>query len=73
MAAVGACTTVPHGFAVETEKAALPVPTDAQKRWADMELGMFFHFDKIEASRLRLSVSKSAATPLIRDFSAYCN
>ena len=30
-------------------------------------------FDKIAASRLRLSVSKSAATPLIRDFSAYCN
>ena len=25
--------------------AALPVPTAAQKRWADMELGMFFHFD----------------------------
>lgn len=30
-------------------------------------------FDKVETSRLRLSVAKSAATPLIRDFSAYCN
>ncbi len=30
-------------------------------------------FDKIAAERLRLSVTASAATPLIRDFSAYCN
>lgn len=30
-------------------------------------------FDKTEASRLRLSIAKSAAKPLIRDFSAYCN
>ena len=30
-------------------------------------------FDRIEASRLRLTVAKSADTPLIRDFSAYCN
>lgn len=30
-------------------------------------------FDKIEASRLRLTVAKSAAKPLIRDFAAYCN
>ena len=30
-------------------------------------------FDKIEASRLRLTVAKSAAKPLIRDFSVYCN
>jgi alpha-L-fucosidase len=30
-------------------------------------------FDRIEAFRLRLTVAKSAGTPLIRDFSAYCN
>ena len=30
-------------------------------------------FEKTEADRLRLTVAKSAATPLIRDFSAYCN
>ena len=30
-------------------------------------------FDKAAASRLRLSVTASAAKPLIRDFSAYCN
>ena len=30
-------------------------------------------FDKVETSRLRLSVAKSAATPLIRYVSAYCN
>ena len=45
MAAVGACTAVPHGFAAGTGNVSLPLPTDAQRRWAEMELGMFFHFD----------------------------
>lgn len=30
-------------------------------------------FDKIRTDALRLNVDKAAATPLIRDFSAYCN
>ena len=30
-------------------------------------------FEKTAASRLRLSVTASAAKPLVRDFSAYCN
>ena len=47
MAAGGAYAALPGGFAFAAEKAgrALPVPTAAQRRWADMELGMFFHFD----------------------------
>ena len=38
----------PGGIAFAANAAtgrALPVPTAAQRRWADMELGMFFHFD----------------------------
>ena len=47
MAAGGAYAALPGGFAFAAEAAgrAIPVPTAAQRRWADMELGMFFHFD----------------------------
>ena len=30
-------------------------------------------FDRLRTDALRLNVAKAAATPLIRDFSAYCN
>ena len=48
MAAGGAYAALPGGIAFAANAAAgraLPVPTAAQRRWADMELGMFFHFD----------------------------
>ena len=33
------------GFAATADAAALPLPTPAHLKWADMELGMFYHFD----------------------------
>ena len=48
MAAGGAYAALPGGIAFAANAAAggaLPVPTAAQRRWADMELGMFFHYD----------------------------
>ena len=48
MVAGGAYAALPGGIAFAANAAAgraLPVPTAAQRRWADMELGMFFHFD----------------------------
>lgn len=48
MAAGGAYAALPGGIAFAANAAtggALPLPTDVQRRWADMELGMFFHYD----------------------------
>ena len=33
------------GFAATADAAALPLPTPAHLKWADMELGMFYHYD----------------------------
>ena len=33
------------GFAAAADAAALPLPTPAHLKWADMELGMFYHYD----------------------------
>lgn len=47
MAASGAYAVLPCGvsFAADDAGCGLPVPSAAQRAWADMELGMFFHFD----------------------------
>ena len=48
MVGAGAYAAFPGGtaFAADAAKGgALPLPTAAQKRWADMELGMFYHYD----------------------------
>ncbi len=48
MAAGGTYAALPGGIAFAANVAAdgaLPLPTDVQRRWADMELGMFFHYD----------------------------
>jgi len=47
MATAGAYAAMPRGlaFAAETAGGLLPVPSAAQQAWADMELGMFFHYD----------------------------
>jgi alpha-L-fucosidase len=47
-AAAGSMSIIPQEltFASTLSKiGGIPVPTSSQKRWADMELGMFFHFD----------------------------
>ena len=67
--AAGAYTTVPHVFAAGMEEASLPEQGGPRA----LEIIERLQPNAIEASRLRLSVAKSAATPLIRDFSAYCN
>ena len=47
MAASGAYAVLPRGvsFAADDAGCGLPVPSAAQRAWADMELGMLFHFD----------------------------
>ena len=43
--AAGTCAALPRVFAAGTDEASLPLPTEVQRRWADMELGMFYHYD----------------------------
>ena len=47
MAASGAYAVLPRGvsFAADDAGCGLPVPSAAQRAWADMELGMFYHYD----------------------------
>ena len=78
MAAAGAYAAMPCGFAFAAEAAGggLPVPSAAQREIYKGSCVGHKHiarFDKTEASALRLSVAKSAATPFVREFSAYCN
>jgi alpha-L-fucosidase len=43
--ALAGAAAVPFGPSAFAQARALPVPTKAQREWADMELGMFYHFD----------------------------
>ena len=66
---------IEHGERIRTFDLEALVGAEWKKLYSGTCVGHkhIVRFEKVAASRLRLSVGASAAKPLIRDFSAYCN